>query len=68
LLITAGLQVPVILLADVDGKTGTEPPAHIANDEPKSNIGATLGFTVTAKVVETAHGPASGVKVYVAEF
>jgi hypothetical protein len=55
--------VPVILLVDVDGKAGTVPPAHMANEVPKPNTGVMFGFTVTAKVVAVAHCPAVGVNV-----
>ena len=33
-----------------------------------ANVVVTFGVTVTSAVVELAHEPASGVKVYVAEF
>ena len=34
----------------------------------EANVVVTFGVTVTSAVVELAHEPASGVKVYVAEF
>ena len=54
LFIVAGLQVPAIPLSELEGKVGTELPAQ---------IGVTLAFTVTVKVADTAHCPASGVNV-----
>ena len=64
----AGLQVPVNPLSEVVGNAGTPPPAQMAREFPKLNVGGIFGFTVTVKVVGTAHNPALGVKVYVAEF
>lgn len=49
---------------DVVGKPGTAPPAQIADDVPKLNVGVIFGFTVTVKVVGLAHNPAVGVNVY----
>ena len=66
--ITAGLHVPVILLEDDKGNTGTTPFAQIVRLVPKLNTGVIFGFTVTANVVEVAHCPLVGVKVYVPEF
>jgi hypothetical protein len=66
--IVVGLHVPVILLSDVVGKTGTAPPAHIVSAVPNANVGVMLGVTVTVNVAVVAHNPAVGVKVYVAEF
>ncbi len=57
LLTTAGFHVPVMLLTDVFGKVGTAPSAQIVNEVPKSNVGITLGVTVTLKVVGDAHPP-----------
>jgi hypothetical protein len=59
--------MPVILLSDVVGKTGTAPPAQIVEDVPKLNVGVMLGVTVTVNVVVVAHNPAVGVNVYVPE-
>ena len=64
----AGFHVPVIPLVDVVGKDGTEAPAQMESEVPKLNTGVTIGFTVTLKLVVTAHWPASGVNVYIAEF
>jgi hypothetical protein len=55
--------VPVILLVDVDGKAGTVPPAHMANEVPKPNTGVVFGLTVTTNVIAVAHNPGDGVKV-----
>jgi hypothetical protein len=65
---TEGLQVPFIPLDDVFGSTGTLLPAQIESDVPKPNTGVTIGLTVTVNVVDTAHCPAEGVKVYAPEF
>jgi hypothetical protein len=59
----AGLHVPAIPLADVEGNEGTVPPAQMDSVVPKLNVGVTIGFTVTVKVVVTAHCPAPGVNV-----
>jgi hypothetical protein len=60
---TEGLHVPVILLSDVVGKTGTVAPAHIVSEVPNANVGVMLGVTVTVNVAVVAHNPAVGVKV-----
>ena len=62
-----GLHVPVILLADVAGRVGTVPPAHIVSVVPKLNVGVTLGLTVTVNVTGKAQTPAAGVNVYTFE-
>jgi hypothetical protein len=67
LLTVDGLQVPVMLLLEVPGNAGTVPPEQIVSDVPKLNAGVTFGFTVTLNVAFTAHWPAVGVNVYVAE-
>ena len=64
----AGLQLPVIPLVDVTGNAGTDPPAQMVNEFPKLNAGATIAFTVTVKLADVAHCPASGVKLYTPEF
>ena len=61
LLTTAGTQVPVMPLIDVNGNTGATEPSHIAVTGLK--VGVTLGVTVTVIAVVAAHWPASGVKV-----
>jgi hypothetical protein len=48
LLTVAGLQVPVIPLVDVVGKTGAVAPLQIAG--MATNVGVTIGFTVTVKL------------------
>jgi hypothetical protein len=65
---TEGLQVPLILLSEVAGKTGTGAPAQMDKDVPKLNVGVTLGVTVRVNVVGVAHCPDVGVNVYVPEF
>ena len=59
----AGSHVPSILLVDVTGRVGTSPPVQIDKVGSRSNVGATLGVTVTVKVVIVPHDPATGVKV-----
>jgi vancomycin permeability regulator SanA len=63
LLTVDGLQVPVMLLDDVVGKAGTEPPLQIVNVVPNAKVGVILGLTVTVNVVFVAHCPAVGVNV-----
>ena len=63
LLTTAGDHVPVIPLSDVNGNVGAAEPEQIGAMAAK--VGVTLGVIVTSSVVDVAHWPASGVKVYV---
>ena len=63
MLTVAGLHVPLILLDDVLGNTGTVPPLQIESDVPKPNVGVMLAATVTVNVAVVAHCPAVGVKV-----
>ncbi len=63
MLMVAGLQVPVILFEEVVGKVGAVLPAQMVRLVPKPKVGVTIGFTVTVKVVGTAHCPAVGVNV-----
>jgi hypothetical protein len=44
-----------MLLDDVPGKAGTEPPEHIVNEVPKLNVGVMFGLTVTLNIAVTAH-------------
>jgi len=60
-------HVPVIPLSEVVGNVGTGDPAQMVSDEPKPNVGAMFGFTVTLKLVLFAHCPLDDVKVYIAE-
>ena len=62
MLTTAGDQVPVIPLSDVDGNTGAAVPEQIGAITAK--VGVKVGVIVTSIVV-VAHWPASGVNVYV---
>ena len=64
-LLTADDQVPVIagVFVELVGKTGDAAPEQIA--ETAAKVGVTLGETVTVKVVDIAHCPEFGVKVYV---
>ncbi len=63
LLIVAGDQVPLIPLVETVGKDSKASPEQIGPTGAK--VGTTFGFTVIVKVVEVAHCPAVGVKVYV---
>jgi hypothetical protein len=63
LLIVVGDQVPTIPFGDVVAKIGDADPEHTLGIGAK--FGATIGFTVIVKVVNVAHSPAVGVKVYV---
>lgn len=53
LLTVAGVQVPVIPLREVAGKTGDAEPEQIG--AIALNVGTTLGLTVMFKVVVDAH-------------
>ena len=53
LLTTAGDQVPVIPLIDVNGNTGATAPEQIGATAAK--VGVTIGVTVTVNVVVVAH-------------
>jgi hypothetical protein len=61
LLTVAGLQVPVIPLVDVVGKTGAVAPLQNAGTAAK--VGTVFVFTVTFKVVVVAQSPTVGVNV-----
>jgi hypothetical protein len=64
LLTTAGLHVPVIPLAEVVIKAGTDVPVQIDWKVPKLNVGFTIGFTVTVYMNGVTHCPGT-VKVYI---
>jgi hypothetical protein len=53
LLTTAGVQVPVMPLSDVNGNTGATAPEQIAATGAK--VGRTFGLTVIVNVVVVAH-------------
>ena len=53
MLTVAGLQVPVIPLIEVVGKTGAVAPEQIG--AISSNVGTRFGLTVTLKVAVVAH-------------
>ena len=61
MLTVAGLQVPVILLVEVLGKTGAVSFSQISGIASK--VGRLFELTVTVKVAVVAHCPASGVNV-----
>ena len=60
-LIVAGLQVPVIPLFDVVGRTGAV--LFWQSGPIAVNVGVTCGSMVMLKVAVVAHCPADGVKV-----
>jgi len=53
LLTVAGLQVPVMPLVEVVGKTGAAAPLQMG--ATALNVGVIFGFTVTDMVVVVAH-------------
>jgi hypothetical protein len=55
LLTTEGLQLPVMPLVDVDGKTGTAFPWQMVWVRAKVNVGVRIGLTVTVKVTGLIH-------------
>jgi hypothetical protein len=63
LLTVAGLQVPVMPLLEVVGKTGAVAPLQIVGIAV--NVGVTIGFTVTVKLAVLIHVPELAVKTYV---
>jgi hypothetical protein len=60
---TEGLHVPVMLLSDVVGNAGTDPPSQMVSELPNENVGVIFGVTLTVNVVVKAHCPAAGVNV-----
>ena len=58
-----GLHVPLILLVDIVGSVGIDPPAQIVREVPKLKVGVMLGLTVTVNVTGIAQTPAVGIKV-----
>lgn len=60
-LLSAGLQVPVIPLVDVVGNGVKVAPEQIG--ATAVNVGVMFGLTVIVNVVVVAHRPAVGVKV-----
>jgi hypothetical protein len=63
-----GFHVPLIPLSDGVYNVGTGAPAQMVKDVPKANDGTITGLMVTVKVVDVAHCPGLGVKVYIPEF
>ena len=61
MLLSAGDQVPVILLLDVVGNADKVAPEQIG--ATAVNVGVMFGLTVMVSVVVVAHCPAVGVKV-----
>jgi hypothetical protein len=55
--------VPVIPLADVPGRIGTDDPAQTEIEVPKLKEGVMFGFTVTLNAAVVAHCPVDGVNV-----
>ena len=62
-LFSAGDQVPVIPLLEVNGKAAKVAPEQMGATAVK--VGVTCGLTVMVMVVVVAHCPVLGVKVYV---
>ena len=60
---TEGFQVPLIPFVDVVGNAGTVPPLQMVSEVPNAKLGMRFGFTVTDKLVGTAHCPGFGVNV-----
>jgi hypothetical protein len=58
---TAGFQVPLIPLFEVDGSIGGAAFTH--NGPTALNTGIIAALTVTVKLVAVAHWPAAGVNV-----
>lgn len=52
-------------MADIVGRTGAVPPAHIEEAVPILNVGVMFGVTVKVNDVVVAHCPVVGVNVYV---
>ena len=61
MLTVAGVQVPLIPFIEVDGKIGAVLPLQISFRLAK--LGNNFSVMVCVSEVETAHCPASGVKV-----
>lgn len=61
LLTESGLQVPVMPSREALGRTGATVPAQ--NAGMTVNVGVVPGFTVTVRMADVAHWPASGMKV-----
>ena len=61
MLLSAGDQVPVILLLDVVGNADKVAPEQIG--ATAVNVGVMFGLTVMVRVVVVAHRPAVGVNV-----
>ena len=59
--IAAGLQLPVIPLADVVGKEGGVLPLQTDKEVPKLKAGVTIGLTVTEIAAVIEHSPGAGV-------
>lgn len=59
----AGLQVPLIPFAEINGSAGIVAPLQADKDTPKSNDGVIFGLTVMVNEVVVAHKPEAGVNV-----
>ena len=63
LLTIEGLQLPMIPLVDVEGRTGTLPPEQMVSEVPKANTGVAFGITITLIVAGIPHWFGFGVNV-----
>jgi hypothetical protein len=63
LLTIEGLQLPVIPLVDVEGRTGTIPPEQMVREVPKAKTGFAFVITVTFTVAGIPHWLGFGVNV-----
>jgi hypothetical protein len=60
---TEGDQVPLMLLVDESGNTGTLPFRQIVSDVPNGKVAVSFGITTVVSVVGIPQVPAAGVKV-----
>jgi len=63
LLTIKGLQLPMIPLVDVEGRTGTLPPEQMVSELPKANTGFAFVITITLIVAGIPHWFGFGVNV-----
>ena len=59
---TAGLQVPVMPLVDVLGRTGTDPLSQIISPVPNGKVGTFLGLTTIVIDTVKPQVPGAGLK------
>ena len=63
LLTIEGVQLPIIPLVDVEGRTGTLPPEQMESEVPKPNTGVAFVSTVTLIVAGIPHWLGFGVNI-----